>query len=129
MAIASRRVIVVGNEWRILRERIVHIGINRHAIAINLPITWYRHSCPLSIVIAHSLETFGGFGRGCCPMKLPIPTDILDPLRCATRECLSKRGIRGKRSPRGELIYSKHLWLLPVGMLLGRGDEASYAQK
>jgi hypothetical protein len=87
MAITSRRVIVVWYIWRILWEWIVDVGIYRHTIAQDLPITWHSDSCPLRIVVLQTPETLGTLSRALRPAELPLATNIDHILRHATLRC------------------------------------------
>ena len=84
MAIATRRIIVVRNKWWVQRIWIGNIRVDRHTIALYLPVTWYGHHSPLLIVILHSPETIWALSRSLSPMETPLTTDILNPLRLAT---------------------------------------------
>ena len=64
MAIAPRRVVVVGDEWWVLGVRVVYVGVYRVAVALNLPVAWHGYGVPCAIVVGNALEALGRLGRG-----------------------------------------------------------------
>ena len=117
VAIASRRIVIVGDVRRILGEGVVYISIYRIAVAVKFPVAGHWHHAPRLVIVVHTPELLGTLGRRSTPMETPLATYILYERGLTARQCLLRRGVWHKRSTRRELILGKHLGILPIGVL------------
>ena len=56
-------------------ERVGHIGIDRRAVALQLPVSRYGNLSPLAHVVVHMIEILRPFLRVPAPVEKPLPVE------------------------------------------------------
>ena len=101
-----------GNARAIPEKRIIDVDINRHAVALRLPVARHGNLIPLAHVIVLTIEISRSFFGVSAPMEIPFPVEAYNLFTLLPfRRHLQRGMIR-------QLVDTQHSGILPVGYRL-----------